>query len=340
MSTNFNIHIPKWNITEMTGYTPQTTFWQDFWIAPFFLIGIIILYLIGKTSGMEKKRIGMIFLSFAIVFAALFAPFTGAFRFNPTDYADRYAYFPNLAVWAFLGFYLEQIFRNRDSLIRYFQIAGILLGCFMIGATLWHMPFWKDSPTLARWAVYSYEYPNDKFLAIHAKTGFINQDPQPILESLEKLKAKAKVPDLPREDERMKKARQGTIILFDIAADILQGNFTQATDKTDLYIANSNRIMLIDKSIYESDFKFLLMQMYVITKDETRLNQFEQWGSSVMLDSGKIVQDYAVTAFIKYHRKDYAGAIADWKKILEKQENAPEVLENIRRAEQKLKEQN
>lgn len=30
------IRLPKWNIEEMTGYTPQTTFWDDFWIAVHF----------------------------------------------------------------------------------------------------------------------------------------------------------------------------------------------------------------------------------------------------------------------------------------------------------------
>ena len=80
------------------------------------------------------------------------------------------------------------------------------------------------------------------------------------------------------------------------------------------------------------------MQMYVITKDEDRLNAFGIWGSSIKLASGEIVQDYSVTGFIKFHRKDYKGAIADWKKLLKKQKNAPEILENIRRAEAKLKE--
>lgn len=28
-----DIKIPKWNITELTGYEPQTTFWSDFSIA-------------------------------------------------------------------------------------------------------------------------------------------------------------------------------------------------------------------------------------------------------------------------------------------------------------------
>ena len=29
----FTIAIPRWNITEMNGYEPQTTFWEDFSIA-------------------------------------------------------------------------------------------------------------------------------------------------------------------------------------------------------------------------------------------------------------------------------------------------------------------
>lgn len=27
------IRIPRWSVTEMCGYEPKTTFWQDFWIA-------------------------------------------------------------------------------------------------------------------------------------------------------------------------------------------------------------------------------------------------------------------------------------------------------------------
>lgn len=27
------IRIPHWPVTEMCGYEPKTTFWQDFWIA-------------------------------------------------------------------------------------------------------------------------------------------------------------------------------------------------------------------------------------------------------------------------------------------------------------------
>ena len=30
------ITIPRWNVEEMTGYTPKTTFWQDFSIADHF----------------------------------------------------------------------------------------------------------------------------------------------------------------------------------------------------------------------------------------------------------------------------------------------------------------
>lgn len=33
--------IPKWNITELTGYIPKTTFWQDFSIADAFGIDAI-----------------------------------------------------------------------------------------------------------------------------------------------------------------------------------------------------------------------------------------------------------------------------------------------------------
>lgn len=33
--------IPKWNITELTGYVPKTTFWQDFSIADAFGLNAI-----------------------------------------------------------------------------------------------------------------------------------------------------------------------------------------------------------------------------------------------------------------------------------------------------------
>ena len=120
----------------------------------------------------------LFFLAFLLVFSALFAPFTGAFIFNPTDYADRYAYFPNLAVWVFLGYFLERIYRNYDRIVPYLKLAGSALGIYMIGMTLWNMQMWKDSLTLVRWGIYSHEYPNDKFLMIHAKYGFIEQDPE------------------------------------------------------------------------------------------------------------------------------------------------------------------
>lgn len=36
-----NISIPQWNITEMTGYVPKTTFWLDFSIADKFGLNAI-----------------------------------------------------------------------------------------------------------------------------------------------------------------------------------------------------------------------------------------------------------------------------------------------------------
>ena len=261
----------------------------------------------------------------------------GVFVFNPTDYADRYAYFPNLAVWAFIGFFLEQIFQKRDSLIPKFRIAGILLGCFMIGAVLWYLPFWKDSRTLARWALYSFEHPNDKFIMIHAKYGFKDQNPEPIVEAVGFLRKKQLVPNLPRETDRMKEARAGTIAALELSAEILNGNFPQAAQMFDRFIPNAGRVLLIEKDLYESSFKFLLMQLFVITKDEKRLAQFEAWGSATSDQSGKMKPDYSVTAFLKFHRKDYKGAIADWKELLKTHPNSPDVLENIRRAEEKLK---
>ena len=33
MRTTFSLRIPVWNVSDLNGYTPKTTFWQDFWIA-------------------------------------------------------------------------------------------------------------------------------------------------------------------------------------------------------------------------------------------------------------------------------------------------------------------
>ena len=62
--------------------------------------------------------------------------------------------------------------------------------------------------------------------------------------------------------------------------------------------------------------------------------------SLLVLSHKKILPDYNFTALLKFYKNDYQGAISDWEKILETNKNAPDILENIRRAEQKLKEQN
>lgn len=313
--------------------------WHDFWLVPAFLFLCVFTVYLARSTGFTWKKLGMTVLAFSVVYAALFAPFTGALKFNATDYADRYSYFPNLAVWAFLGYFLEQVFREKSYLIPRFRIAGILLFLFAAGSVLWYMPFWKDSQTLARWAVYSDDLPNDRFVIIHAKTGFITQDPSPITESLEYLKRKQQYPAFPREHKNIKKGRDGTITVFDISAEILKGNFPQASVKIDRLISDSESLLLIDKDIYEDLFKYLVMQMFVITKDEARLAAFEKWGKNKKDSKGKTVQDYAVTAFMKYHRKDYLGAISDWRELLKEKKNSPDILENIRRAEEKLKQQ-
>lgn len=35
------MYIPKWNITELSGYVPKTTFWEDFSIADMFGVSAI-----------------------------------------------------------------------------------------------------------------------------------------------------------------------------------------------------------------------------------------------------------------------------------------------------------
>lgn len=41
MATTLNFNLPAWGITEMTGYVPKTTFWQDFSIADRFGVSAI-----------------------------------------------------------------------------------------------------------------------------------------------------------------------------------------------------------------------------------------------------------------------------------------------------------
>ena len=328
--------------------------WSDIWMVPVGAVLLGMILFLSKKAKIDNKSLGLSFLAFLLVFAALFAPFTGAFIFNPTDYADRYAYFPNLAVWVFLAFFLERVIKKYDHVLPYLKLAGCLLGVYMVGMTLWYMPMWKDSPTLIRWGVYSHELPNDKFLMIHAKYGFLEQDPEVLQETLDALRKKDQIPDLPRDDARNKQGRKCTIDALDLSIDILfakyykiTGNqteaskkFTQALKKYDHFVSSNGEVLLLERNLYESAFKFLVMDLLFEVNDDARIAHFETWAGKTTDRAGKVLQDYGVTGALKYHKKDYQGAIDDWKKILETNKNAPGVLENIRRAEAKLKELN
>ena len=313
------------------------------------LFGMICL---APKAKMNHKNLGLYFLAFLLVFAALFAPFSGAFIFNPTDYADRYAYFPNLAVWVFLAFFAERLISNYDHSLPYLKLAGCILGVYMVGMTLYNMPMWKDSPTLVRWGVYSHELPNDKFLMIHARHGFREQDPEVLQEVLDALRKKDQIPDLPRDDERNKRGRKCTIDALDLSIEILYAKyfkisgkteeaskrFAQALQKYDYFVTTNEEVLLLERHLYESAFKFLVMDLLLEFKDGARLAHFETWAGKTTDRAGNIFPDYSVTGALKYHKQDYQGAINDWKKILETNKNAPGVLENIRRAEEKMKE--
>lgn len=311
--------------------------WHDFWLIPATAGIIAAILFFGRKAGMSWKWLGMYFLAAGLVFCAMFAPFTGAFRFNPTDYADRYSYFPNLAVWTFLGYFLEQLFRKKENLIPGFRIIGIVLIICSAAATLWYQPFWKDSQTLARWAVYSYELPNDKFLMHHVKTGFITQDPTPIEEALVVLRKKQQIPDIPRDDERYRTGRNCTIDMLEIAVEILKTNFDQAVIEYDQFALNNKKILLLEKHLYEGQLKYLIMQLFIIKKDEQRLAHFETWGKTTTDRYGKVSQDYNITAALKFYKKDYQGAIEDWKVLLKTNPGDPDILANIRIAEDKMK---
>ena len=328
--------------------------WSDIWMVPVGLLLLILLLVFGRKAQMSWKSLGLFFLAFLLVFSALFAPFTGAFIFNPTDYADRYAYFPNLAVWVFLGYFLERIYRNYDRIVPYLKLAGSTLGIYMIGMTLWNMQMWKDSLTLVRWGIYSHEYPNDKFLMIHAKYGFIEQDPEILRETMEFLKKKHELSDLPRDDARNKQGRKCTIDALDLAIEIFYTKYfritgkpleaaahaAKATQKYDYFVSSNKQVLLLDRDLYEQAFKHLLLQFFMDNNDENRLHHLESWAGKTTTRYGEILPDYNFTALLKFYKSDYQGAISDWKKILETNKNAPDILENIRRAEQKLKEQN
>ena len=327
--------------------------WSDFWMVPVAVMILFIMLYLGRKAQMDNKSLRMYFLAFLLVFAALFAPFTGAFIFNPTDYADRYSYFPNLAVWVFLAFLLERVFSHYEAPVRYLKLAGIVLGVYMIGMTLWYMPMWKDTLTLVRWGIYTSEVPNDKFLMIHAKYGFIENDPEILQETMDFLKKKDRIPNLPRDDERMKTGRKCTIDALDLSINIIFGRYYTITNKPleaaamyekaiqkyDHFVSTNQQVLLLERHYYEASFKHLVMQLFLDTNDKDRLRHMETWASKTTDRYGKIFQDYGFTGALKFHRKDYQGAIDDWKKILELNKKAPNVLENIRRAEQKLKEQ-
>ena len=326
--------------------------WSDIWMVPAAIILFAgIFYLAGKSK-MDNKSFSLYLLAFLLVFAALFAPFTGAFIFNPTDYADRYAYFPNLALWVFLGYFLERVFKNYEPAIRYLKLAGFVLGICMIGMTLWNMQMWKDSPTLVRWGIYSHEIPNDKFLMLHAKYGFMEQDPEVLQETLDALRKKDQIPDLPRDDARNKRGRKCTIDALDLSIDILYAKYFKITGKQaesaeryasalqkyDNFVTTNQEVLLLERDYYESMFKFLLMEFLYEINDEARIAHLETWACKTTDRFGKVLPDYGVMGAFKYYKKDYQGAIDVWKKCLDDKKNAPNILENIRRAEAKLNE--
>lgn len=327
--------------------------WSDYWMIPTALILLVGMVFLAPKAKISGKNLGLYFLAFLLVFAALFAPFSGAFIFNPTDYADRYAYFPNLAVWVFLAFFAERLISNYDRSLLYLKLAGCILGVYMVGMTLYNMPMWKDSPTLVRWGVYSHEIPNDKFLMIYVKHGFQDQDPEILREVLDMLRKKDLIPDLPRDDARNKRGRKCTIDALDLSIEILYAKyfkfienqdesskrFAQALQKYDHFVTTNEEVLLLERDYYESAFKFLVMELLLEFKDDARLAHFETWAGRTTDRAGNIFPDYGITGALKYHKQDYQGAINDWKKILETNKNAPGVLENIRRAEAKLKEQ-
>jgi tetratricopeptide (TPR) repeat protein len=232
------------------------------------------------------------------------------------------------------------------------KLAGVLLGIFMIGTTLWNMQMWKDSPTLVRWGVYSHEIPNDKFLMIHAKYGFLEQEPVVLQETLDALRKKDQIPDLPRDDARNKRARKCTIDALDLSIDILYGKYFRITGKPaesaeryasalrkyDHFVTTNQEVLLLERNLYEPMFKYLVMEFLFDINDEARITHFETWACNTTDLSGKIIPDYGIMGAFKYYKKDYQGAIDDWKKVLEVNKNAPDIIENIRRAEAKLNE--
>jgi hypothetical protein len=257
-----------------------------------------------------------------------------------------------LAVWVFLGYLLERVLKNYEPSVRYLKLAGVLLGAYMIGMTLWNMQMWKDSPTLVRWGIYSHELPNDKFLMIHAKYGFMEQDPGILQETLDVLRKKDQIPDLPRDDARNKLGRKCTIDALDLSIDILYAKYFRITNKPaesaersasalkkyDNFVTTNQEVLLLERDLYEPAFKFLVMEFLFEIKDEARIAHFENWACKTTDRAGNVLPDYAIMGTLKYYKKDYQGAIDDWNKLLKTNKKAPNVIENIRRAEAKLKE--
>lgn len=309
--------------------------WSDWWMIPGFFAFAGGLAALSRTAGIAWKTIGLSFLGFGIVFGVFFMPFTGAVVYAPVDYADRYSYLPNLAVWACIGFLLERIFREHPNWIPRFGWAGAALGVFVLGSTLWHMPFWKDSATLGRWGVYSFELPNDRFLVLHAQLGLWNSDPVPIREALEKLHRKNSRPDLPRETEYTRETRRGTIQAFEMAAALLEGKRQEAYAIFDAFIPKAETTPLYNFELYDARLKELLFRSFLETNDRARLAAFEKWGSTVIVD-GKDVPNYPVTAILKYLKQDYAGAIRDWQYMIDHDSAFPGIQDYIRNAEMQL----
>lgn len=326
--------------------------WHDIWMIPAALIMVIILVVLGRKAEMSDKSILMTFLAFLLVFAALFAPFTGAFIFNPTDYADRYAYFPNLAVWIFLGFFLEQIFRKNLPAVSYIKLLGCVLGVSLAGLTLWYMQMWKDSRTLVRWGIYTHDLPNDKFLMIYAKHGFMDSDPGILQETVEILRKKQQIPDIPRDTDRDRLGRKCTVDALDMSAHILYAKYYRisgqsgkaaeytllANQKYDHFVTTNQEVLLLERHIYESGFKYLLLEFFAGNNDVMRMNHMEKWASKTTDRYGKIFPDHSFNGALKFYRKDYRGAISDWNEALKTHKNSPDILKNIRIAEQKLRE--
>jgi len=97
-----------------------------------------------------------------LVWGAFFAPTCGVRVFSNTDYCDRYNYFPCLILFFCLAEMGRDAVCRRPDWEKKIVLAALVLAALSGIRTACYLPVWKNSETLFKYGMYSFDRPNLK----------------------------------------------------------------------------------------------------------------------------------------------------------------------------------